>query len=486
MNIIKFIINNSLTTIQDPSDEVEDALWNNLAYLRPGAKHAKGYYDKKTKKWIMYNEINKYIRLYDTNKKSFPTGLLTEAKIIIEALGPCKITITDYRRPPQREVPLPRKLQIPLRKYQENAVDTAIYSGRGTIESATGTGKTVLIQEIIYRRRVPTLVIVPTISLLQQTTDFLTKVFGTSKVGVIGGGSKPTKFKPIVVSTIQSLIKYPQAFFDKFDQLIIDESHHASAETYRVLNETRWNHIYYRYFLTGTAFRNSGDDLGLKGVIGDKIFEYTAPAAIKDGWLCPVKFIMYPFKHGSLARTVGTNWKKENSLLIVGALKTGDDDIIYYNEYHEYVANIANAINNAPTQIPTIIFVKEIHHGLALQQRIPGSQFVTGEEKKSVNKKILKDFCDKKFNILIGTQIIGEGVDLPPAQVGIMACGGKAKSDIIQKIGRFLRPNNGKSHATIIDFIHENAMYLRVHSNKRINIYRTYQTTDEPVVIIKD
>ena len=75
---------------------------------------------------------------------------------------------------------------------------------------------------------------------------------------------------------------------------------------------------------------------------------------------------------------------------------------------------------------------------------------------------------------LIGTSVIGEGVDLPCAANLIMAGGGKARSQVIQNIGRVLRIMDGKEEATVYDFTDRDGGFLAEHSEERSLIYEDY------------
>ena len=63
-----------------------------------------------------------------------------------------------------------------LRDYQRDALDSWIQAGkRGTIVLPTGAGKTIVAVGAIGRLQVPTLVIVPTLDLLEQWTGYASR-----------------------------------------------------------------------------------------------------------------------------------------------------------------------------------------------------------------------------------------------------------------------------------------------------------------------
>jgi len=275
-------------------------------------------------------------------------------------------------------------------------------------------------------------------------------------VGVITGGKKQFD-KDITVATYQSLPKIPAEWFESIDMLITDEFHHSSAETLSSLNFNQFKDIYFRYGFTATNYRNDNSDLSLKAIMSDVLYEYGFNKGISDKFLSPIKFIVYKYDNPYIE----SKWREENQMAL-----------IQNEEYNDKIVEIAQKLDS--NNVPTIIFVNEIKHGEILQEKIEGSVFITGKWKRKVNKQILEDFNDNKFNILIGTSVIGEGVDTVPAQVGILASGFKADSEVVQKIGRLLRPHENKKSAYFIDFTNKGTKYLYKHHNARMEIYKRY------------
>ena len=223
------------------------------------------------------------------------------------------------------------------------------------------------------------------------------------------------------------------------------------------LNTNHLKNVYYRYGFTATNYRNDGSDLALKGILSDVIYEYGFKQAISDKFLCPINFVIYKNEnHGTYK-----DWREENQ-----------EGLIKNVEYNEKITEIAKKMDD--NKIPTIIFVNEIQHGETLRDMIPNSVFISGKEKKAINRQTLKDFNDQEFNILIGTSVIGEGVDTVPARVGILASGFKADSEVVQKIGRLLRPHPNKEYATFIDFTNIGLKYINKHFKIRLKIYKRY------------
>ena len=116
------------------------------------------------------------------------------------------------------------------RDYQYNTVYQALKNNRGLFLSPTGSGKSLMIYSIV-RYYVATkkkiLLVVPTTSLVEQMIkDF--KDYGWNAEdychAIYSGKDKNTD-KPVVISTWQSIYKFPKRYFDDIECVIGDEAH---------------------------------------------------------------------------------------------------------------------------------------------------------------------------------------------------------------------------------------------------------------------
>jgi len=101
---------------------------------------------------------------------------------------------------------------IEPRDYQQQALSAWRDNGRqGSVILPTGSGKTFLAVQAIADAGVSTLVVVPTIDLMNQWHSTLTNAFGNQLpdgVGVLGGGSH--NVTNITVTTYDSAYRYDQ------------------------------------------------------------------------------------------------------------------------------------------------------------------------------------------------------------------------------------------------------------------------------------
>ena len=98
--------------------------------------------------------------------------------------------------------------------------------------------------------------------------------------------------------------------------------------------------------------------------------------------------------------------------------------------------------------------------------------YVSGDDDKKHVTKALKDFNSKKTKILIGSSIIGEGIDIRSTEHLIMAQGGKSEIAVTQALGRLVRLFEGKKMGILHDFWFEDTKYMEKHLIERLDVYK--------------
>lgn len=456
--MIEIHVCNSNSYIKNLPYQVSGALKRHLSFFNPNYIFS------------TYEHTSQFISCFNRKTGLFPTGLLRVVKEFLEK-GSSPYQIFDRRQQPSSAPQILRLYQDPpsLRPYQQYCIDLTDRYERGAFSIPTGLGKTLIATMIAHKKGVPTLFIVPSVNLVQQTYDVFERYFSRRVVGRTDEG------KMIEVSTYQSLCRKNEEYFKRFDMLILDESHHASCSSISDTNKDFWGNIFYRYYLSATLYRNDGSDLKLFGVVGDCIFHYPVAQAIKDGWIVPPYFFFFNVYNKD--KCPGSSYMDE--------YKT---HIVHNEERNQLIKRLGEQLVSQGRQI--IIMVKEIEHGEYLSSLLSQcSIFIKGEsDRKGVsrNKQLLKSFSERKFPILIATSVLGEGTDVPSADTIINASGMKAKSETIQKAGRILRlllndPDHKKPYALFFDFNDLNGGWVSEHSRERMSHFKEYDTKIEVV-----
>ena len=92
---------------------------------------------------------------------------------------------------------------VSLREYQKKALEKWVKAGmKGCVVLPTGSGKTIIGIKAIERVNSATLIVVPTLDLMGQWTEILSKHFPNAKIGNLGGGTDD--IQAITVATYDS------------------------------------------------------------------------------------------------------------------------------------------------------------------------------------------------------------------------------------------------------------------------------------------
>lgn len=476
--MVKVTVTNSVCEIEGLTAEMESKLREELKYTNQSVSYSyhqnlkqmrrikeilnnsrlKGNVEGLQKEYRRLEIINRsnqnklYTVLYQDRR--FPTGLLPK---VLKVLNFAEIQheVKDLRvKPEKNKVKFVLRTPLPLlRYYQRTAARIVEEKGRGIVVAPTGTGKTLTVARMIWQLGVKTLVITPSKPITDNMVDTLSHYFGPGKVAKLS--SKSGKTKDINVVNIQALVKIKPELLADIDAVFIDEFHHAAAETYQTVNMDHLKNCFYRIGVTATNFRNDGSDMALEAVLSEVLYEYTIEQALKDEFLVKPEFEIIDIETED-HRRYQTEYKH---------------GIVENEERNDLVAQIVRH----HAQDSVLVLVQQVAHGEELKAVIPGAVFIHGEEKDDVRQKIMDSYRKGEIKCLIGTSVIGEGVDLPIASVLVMAGGGKARSQVMQNVGRVLRPYAGKKKAVVYDFSDTGSNYLSKHSVLRQEVYKQYK-----------
>ncbi len=360
-------------------------------------------------------------------------------------------------------LPFEPTLDLQPRPYQREAVAAWLRAGgRGTVVLPTGAGKTIVAYDAIARLGVRTLIVVPTIELLRQWRAGVVARLGASAemVGAVGGGERTTG--PVTVITYDSAAM-PRRKLDGYGLLIFDEVHHLPAQSYRTI-VAKCN-APWRLGLSATLERADERHLDLAALIGTVVYEraaeelsaqkhiaaYTERRVFVD--LSPDEELRYeslmgewrfflstrrsqlgsgPGMFAALIQRSGFDPEARRALRAhhearlvamnagakIGAIeellrKHQGDKVIVFSEYVEMVDRISRAL-----MLPAITY------------RTPPAE----------RRAILEGFRAGQFSKLVTGRVLNEGVDVPDANVAIVASGSASMREYVQRLGRVLRP----------------------------------------------
>lgn len=348
----------------------------------------------------------------------------------------------------------------PPRQYQIEMVTKGIEEHRGVFESAVGTGKTYIAQMLIHALKVPALIVLPSKDLSVQTADDFRRVFG-DVVQLVDTPKKAKTEKPIKICTIHMLTSlYEKGELESFvadiGMICIDEVHHAGAKSYVDLLPY-FEHIYYRFGFSGTFLRNDSKTLDMWGFLSTVLMRYSAAQATKDGFLTPLEVQVH-----KIEGVRGSDYHREYTL--------------NYCENPELLTKIRNIIDSAEDAQVLILVGRKEKSGAVIHEYLNdagvSNAYISGDSERDIVREALGAFNAKKVRVLIGSSVIGEGIDVRSTDHLIMLLGGKSEIVCTQAIGRAVRLFPGKTRATVHDFQFQGTKYLEKHLAKRLEIYK--------------
>jgi superfamily II DNA or RNA helicase len=355
-----------------------------------------------------------------------------------------------------------------LRNYQVEAIQELTKYKRACIELSTGLGKSFIILSLVLsiiktgRRAI---IVVPTEYLVGQMYDLIKKYH--NNVTAVGGYRKnPTLGADVMVITAQSAKKYA----DNYDTIIIDELHHAPANTWAELlsNCKKATHV---YGFTATAFRADGLTLAIHAFCGPIVYSRNVRWGIENGWLKPAKVFL---------ATVQPKKPDGDSLILskrIGA-QAAYKTLVSHKDTMSYAKKtLLNAINKGrkviilfKTVMACKAFVKACEPELKLE--VASSKW----------KKPIDDFRDGKTNVLVSNdKLLSEGIDIPDANALILLTNHSSDVTTYQAIGRVLRKSPGD--AIVVDIAVDGYEQFKRSSWARARVLRAI--TNDVVIVNK-
>jgi len=341
-----------------------------------------------------------------------------------------------------------------LRPYQREAIDAWIRNGyRGTIVIPTGGGKTWIGLAAIAKLRVPTLILVPNEALLEQWARKIEEVLGI-KPAIFGGGKH--EVGDITVATYQSAYRHIDKLWNRFGLLICDECHRVPAE--RFFEAVRMIATPYVLGLTATPERDDKNEHLIFESLGPIVYRIPYTELAKEGWLAPILVEMVP---------VEPTPEDERRLLELSKMMRrgnapaekirAEIDRILALDPNKISKIVELAIKAVEQGRKVIIFgnlidqLKRIYDELV--KRLGREKVAVYVGRGSVRQfgvsssrrdEEIERFRRGEARILILNQAAEEGIDIPDADVEIMASAYKTKRQMIQRVGRIARPAPGK------------------------------------------
>lgn len=388
---------------------------------------------------------------------SLPRGCLSDVQALLAANN-IELRLADARSLGR---PMSAKFKGVLRADQQEALDAVIQHDFGMLIAPTAFGKTVTAAALIARRKVSTLVIVHRADLLSQWKQRLGTFveLDEQKIGVIGAGkNKPTGRLDIAV--IQSLARRDDLseVFAQYGQIIIDEAHHLTAETFEaVLKQASSRYV---LGLSATPVRSNGHHPIIFMQAGPVRHIAKRPTHVPDQLAVRIRHLPTPTipPHASIQEVI--------------RLLSEDSD-----RNARIVADATHALH-AGRKI--LLLTKRTEHLDLLYGHLKNIDYpcfmlhgrMKAKERQAIIKNLAELPVDAPHILLASAQLVGEGFDHAPLDTLILTLPISWAGTLQQYAGRLHREHAGKNDILIYDYVELDHPQLYRMWEKRQRGYR--------------
>ena len=279
-----------------------------------------------------------------------------------------------------------------LREYQQEAIDNLrmMRENGETIAllyHATGVGKTVTAATDAKSVGGRTLFLVNALRLVSQAEKTFNDIWPEASLGKYTGTSKD-RDAHVIFATVQTMSKHLLDFLpDAFDYIVVDECHHAAAETYKKI---------FSYFtpkfilgLTATPERSDGEDM--LALFKNVAHKMDLETAVKKGILAPIRCIRVKT---DIDLTEGR----------INGIKYNSQDLeskLFIPERNQLIADTyINFVNGKKA----VIFCASVDHAIEIARLLSDlgvcATAVSARDKVKDRDKILDEYENGSINVL--------------------------------------------------------------------------------------
>ncbi|WP_306058972.1 DEAD/DEAH box helicase [Natronococcus wangiae] len=345
-------------------------------------------------------------------------------RILYEAGYP----VQDHRELESGEE-LPVDLEVSLRDYQRTWVDRFAEAGEGVFVGPPGSGKTVAAMGAMAHVGGETLILVPSRDLARQWADTIVEytTLEPRQIGQYHGGRK--EVRPVTIATYQiaGMDRHRSLFDDReWGLVVFDECQHVPSDVYRRSTHLQSRH---RLGLSASPIREDDRQTEIFTLVGPPIGT-DWEALFEAGFVAePELEIRYvPWGDDEQRNAYGSAEGREKYR--IAARNRGKVDEVRY-------------LLSSHPDAKALVFVDYLEQGrdVAAALDVP---FLSGETPHHERRRLLEEFRRDERDLLIVSRVGDEGIDLPTADLAIVASGlGGSRRQGTQRAGRTMRPAGG-------------------------------------------
>jgi superfamily II DNA or RNA helicase len=333
------------------------------------------------------------------------------------------------------------KFAVEPRPYQEEAIREWERRERcGVVVLPTGAGKSLVAQMAIERVRRSTLVVVPTIDLMNQWYDLLLTSF-RAEVGLVGGGF--FELGALTVTTYASAFRFMERLGDRFGLVIFDECHHLPSGSFRYAAELL------EELIGPFAFRREAREMAGEYLSDYSVVRLRVELSRDEREAYErERAVLYHFLREKNIRLGGAQgWQ---FFIAASARSTeGRRAMLAYRESRRIALGTESKLRvlaellrrHRRERVLVFTAENEMVYRISEQFLIPA---ITHETNVKERRAWLGAFNQGEVLALATSKVLNEGVNIPEASVAVVLSGSGSAREHVQRLGRILRKVEGK------------------------------------------
>ena len=357
---------------------------------------------------------------------------------------------------------------LELKQHQLEALQ-ALAEMRSNNESiallyhATGTGKTVTAVMDAKRCCGRTLFLAHTQELVNQAAVTFSRLWPGGSVGRFMEAEKQTNAF-VVCGSVQSVALHLDYFKDNdFAYLIVDEAHHAAADTYQKV--LAYFKPAFTLGLTATPERTD-DNKVILDIFKNTAHKLDIQTAVEIGELVPIRCIRI---HTNIDLTkVRFNSVQYNIRDLESKIYVPERNRLIVDTWLQYARGRR-----------TVVFCASVKHAEQIAELFNSvgvaAAAVSGGMKNTERKEFQEKFVERKIEVLCACDLLNEGWDCPEIEVLFMARPTMSKVLYTQQLGRGMRLFEGKESLMVFDFVDNASQYNMPQSLHRLFKLKEYR-----------
>jgi superfamily II DNA or RNA helicase len=353
---------------------------------------------------------------------------------------------------------------------------------KNLVVAATGTGKTVIAAFDFKRFRTNRnkcrlLFVVHREEILRQSRAVFRNILRDQNFGELWVGNYiPDHLEQLFVSvqTFRARRLWEQLDPDFYDYIIIDETHHAPAGSYRELTDYFTPKILLG--LTATPERADCEDI-LKYFDNHISAEIRLPDAINRKLLSPFQYFCITdcVDYSQLTWRRGGYVQNELEHLLI----TGDDirAKLIIQKSHELLLDISSTRG--------ICFCVSKEHARYMSRQFQRNRIqamaLTSDTRDEDRKQAIAKLKDLEINFLCVVDLFNEGIDIPEIDTVMFLRPTESLTVFLQQLGRGLRLCDGKECLTVLDFVGQAHRHFNYELRFRVLLGQTANSVEDEI-----